>query len=112
MQKRKVLVVGLGISGIAICEALLKEPQTEVTATDSKPLQHLELSDKAFKRLSEAGCRFVLGSNDVGNVDEFDEIIVSPGVPLDIPLLNEARKRGYQPFHNLFHSHRTRSLYK
>jgi len=94
MQKRKVLVVGLGISGIAICEALLKEPQTEVTATDSKPLQHLELSDKAFKRLSEAGCRFVLGSNDVGNVDEFDEIIVSPGVPLDIPLLNEARKRG------------------
>jgi len=94
MQKRKVLVVGLGISGIAICEALLKEPQIEVTATDSKPLQHLELSDKAFKRLSEAGCRFVLGSNDVGNVDEFDEIIVSPGVPLDIPLLNEARKRG------------------
>ena len=94
MQKRKVLVVGLGISGIAICEALLKEPQTEVTATDSKPLQHLELSDKAFKRLSEAGCRFVLGSNDVGNVDELDEIIVSPGVPLDIPLLNEARKRG------------------
>jgi len=94
MQKRKVLVVGLGISGITICEALLKEPQIEVTATDSKPLQHLELSDKAFKRLSEAGCRLVLESNDVGNVDEFDEIIVSPGVPLDIPLLTEARNRG------------------
>ncbi|MEJ5301414.1 MAG: UDP-N-acetylmuramoyl-L-alanine--D-glutamate ligase [Thermodesulforhabdaceae bacterium] len=109
MQKRKVLVVGLGISGISICDALVGAhhnvtasqekhddayPLIEVTATDSKPLQDLGISKEVLDRLSRAGCRFVLGSNDVGDVRQFQEIIVSPGVPLDIPLLQEARKQG------------------
>lgn len=95
MPGRNILVVGLGVSGIAICEALtLSQSQvtpTEVIATDSKHPETLGISPEVLNRLSSAGCRFVFGTNDIGDVARFDEIIVSPGVPPDIPLLKKAR---------------------
>lgn len=99
MPERNILVVGLGVSGLSICEALTSQSNTgttsvKVTATDSKPAEQLGISDDVLERLSRSGCRLILGSNDVGDISRFDEIIVSPGVPLDIPLLEKAQSLG------------------
>lgn len=99
MPERNVLVVGLGVSGISICEALAVnriagDTDIQITATDTKTADQLGIPDNVLQRLSQAGCRFVLGSNNVGDVSRFDEIIVSPGVPLQIPMLEKARLLG------------------
>lgn len=94
MRRRKVLVVGLGVSGIAICQALAKTTDFDVTAIDSKPLDQLQISMDLIDKLSSSGCKFAFGSNDVSDITLFDEIIVSPGVPLNLPILERARFHG------------------
>lgn len=70
----KVLVVGLGKSGLAACELLLKRGDT-VVATDSNP------APEAIARLDELKVAF---SKDLV---ESDLTVISPGVPADLPEL-------------------------
>jgi UDP-N-acetylmuramoylalanine--D-glutamate ligase len=62
-----------------------------VVATDLRPAgafgEHLNT-------LIEAGVQLILGDHPFSLLDEAEIIFVSPGVPFDAPLLNEARKRG------------------
>lgn len=88
----KTLVVGLGISGRAVC-ALLGSRGAEVTGTD---LRHRHEFNGALGSLEEAGCAFTLGSHRIEDFLNVDRIIVSPGIPLDIEPLREARSRGIE----------------
>ena len=88
---RRVLVVGLGSSGVAAAR-LAGTHGAEVTVTDRKP------EPKLGPALAElpAGTRRVLGGHPVSCLDEVDAVVVSPGVAADEPLLEAARARGLE----------------
>ena len=88
----KTLVVGLGISGRAVC-ALLGSRGAEVTGTDLRCRREF---DGALDGIEAAGCRLSLGPHRLEDFFKADRIIVSPGIPLDIEPLREAQRRGIE----------------
>lgn len=91
-KKEKVLIVGLGVSGRAVC-TLLRSRGAEVTATDIR--QRADFNG-ALDGLETSGCTLRLGEHSVEDFIGADRVIVSPGIPLDIEPLVEARRRGVE----------------
>jgi UDP-N-acetylmuramoylalanine--D-glutamate ligase len=85
---KNVLVVGMARSGLAAAEFLVSQGAA-VHAADSKPLS--ELGDAAQK-LGDLGITFE--QQGPGLIDGRDLIVISPGVPADLELLEAARARG------------------
>ncbi len=86
----KVLVVGLARSGVAACR-VLRQLGSIVKATDIKPAEAL---GSIPEKLDELGVAMQLGEHGVEFASDCDLIVVSPGVPLDIPLLKWAEGSG------------------
>ncbi len=76
MKDKRVVVVGLGTSGIAACR-LLKKRGAHVVGTDSKST----VSDAA-RALANEGIELVLGGHGAARMSEADLIVISPGVPM------------------------------
>jgi len=87
----KALVVGLGYrTGLAVSNFLAAR-QVAVVASDSK--SEADLADVIVK-LNPA-VRVIAGAQDPALLDEgFDAVILSPGVPMTIPLVTDAGRRG------------------
>jgi UDP-N-acetylmuramoylalanine--D-glutamate ligase len=83
-----VLVVGMARSGLASA-ALLLQHRARVIATDTKPLNELP---EVAAELQHLGVEFRRQSPEV--FEHADRIVISPGVPADLPELEAARKRG------------------
>jgi UDP-N-acetylmuramoylalanine--D-glutamate ligase len=84
-------VIGLGRSGIAAAR-LLKQEGWEVILSDRKTSVSLRQQQK---ELSSEGITVQLGSSLELNTSDLPQlIVVSPGVPWDIPVLIEARNKG------------------
>jgi UDP-N-acetylmuramoylalanine--D-glutamate ligase len=81
----RTLVVGAAKSGVAAANFLAKRGE-EVVLADSK-------SDPKLPYELDARVETAFGRDDLVLLDGAREIVVSPGVPLDIPLLLEAAKR-------------------
>jgi len=90
-DRPRALVVGLGTSGIA-ASALLVRQGYRVTANDRKGSAELAGS---LARLPE-GVATLLGSHPTDLLDGTDLVVASPGVPWDLSLLAEARRRGIE----------------
>ncbi|MBQ8682738.1 MAG: UDP-N-acetylmuramoyl-L-alanine--D-glutamate ligase [Selenomonadales bacterium] len=88
-QDKQILVVGAGISGIAVAE-ILAGKGASVTLNDNKQEQDL-LHDVTPAR--NAGVRIALGYQDNTLLDNIDLMVISPGVPPAIPLVREAEAR-------------------
>jgi UDP-N-acetylmuramoylalanine--D-glutamate ligase len=88
----KVVVVGMGISGRSVCELLLQK-NIQVTATD---IRSREDFNGALDPLEERGCALRLGAHRRQDFLGADQIVVSPGVPLDIEPLEEAGRKGIE----------------
>jgi UDP-N-acetylmuramoylalanine--D-glutamate ligase len=86
---RRVLVLGLGQSGVAASDFLWNRGAI-VTANDHRSLDSLGQGAAA---LAKKGVSLVLGEHPVRLADAVELIVASPGVPLDLPLLVEARRR-------------------
>jgi UDP-N-acetylmuramoylalanine--D-glutamate ligase len=87
---KQVVVVGLARSGIAAAEFLLRRG-ARVVATDRRP--PAELAKEAVM-LQERGARLELGGHREGTFTAADVVVVSPGVPWDLPELRAARAAG------------------
>jgi UDP-N-acetylmuramoylalanine--D-glutamate ligase len=87
VQGRHVVVVGAARSGVAAAELLVRRG-ARVTLTDVK-----ERID-ASVRLREAGVTLDLGSADARAVDAADLVVMSPGVPVELPAIVAASRRG------------------
>ena len=86
---RRVTVVGLARAGLA--SALLsKQRGAEVFVTDAKPKDELT---QAIRALDERNVGYETGGHTDRALDGCDLVVVSPGVPLDLPLLLDARSR-------------------
>ena len=76
MKDKKVLIVGLGKSGIAAAQAMLRL-EAEVHIQDAKKEETVDPQLRAFLREKGATCYFNRMPADMGY---FDILILSPGV--------------------------------
>jgi UDP-N-acetylmuramoylalanine--D-glutamate ligase len=90
LNGKRVLVVGLARTGVAAA-LFCAGYGAIVTATDMKPED--ELLEVAAK-LRATGVTLALGANVPVILAGLDLIVVSPGVPVKIPLLEMARSQG------------------
>jgi UDP-N-acetylmuramoylalanine--D-glutamate ligase len=86
---KKILVVGFGISGVAVAKYMSKQG-ARVTVTDMK--QKSELTE-AVNACAELKLEYELGKHNNKTFHTVDLIVVSPGVPLNIKPLEEAREK-------------------
>ena len=87
LRGRRVSVVGLGRSGVAAVR-LLVACGARVVATDEKPLPSLGVEARALETL---GVRILAGGHPAEAFRGADLVVVSPGVPLDTPVLAQLR---------------------
>jgi UDP-N-acetylmuramoylalanine--D-glutamate ligase len=87
---RKVLVVGLARSGVAAAQYAVAVG-AKVIAIDVKSAA--ELGDAAAE-LAALGVRLELGSHGEQEFEEAELVVVSPGVPANLPGITRARERG------------------
>ncbi|MDE3108473.1 MAG: UDP-N-acetylmuramoyl-L-alanine--D-glutamate ligase [Acidobacteriota bacterium] len=90
LEGKKLLVVGLARTGI-VASLFAAGYGASVTATDEKPESDLR---ETAERLRAAGVTLQLGTHLRDAFIEQDLIVVSPGVPSKLPLLQLARSRG------------------
>jgi UDP-N-acetylmuramoylalanine--D-glutamate ligase len=89
-QGKNVLVVGLARSGLAAA-SFLRNRGARVAVTDRSTEAELGAAADQARGL---GCSLALGSHPEELFTAADLIVLSPGVPLDLPQLVAARDRG------------------
>ncbi len=90
LNGKRVLVVGLGKSGVASA-LFLKARGARVTVSDAKPQDQLA---NEIPILLDHGIDVETGGHGERTFQGQDLIVVSPGVPVDAPLLQHARALG------------------
>ncbi|MDY6854342.1 MAG: UDP-N-acetylmuramoyl-L-alanine--D-glutamate ligase [Thermodesulfobacteriota bacterium] len=90
IKDKKVLIVGLGKSGIS-CARFLKNKGAVVTATDCKSFDNL---NEEAKRLKSSGIRIEANGHRIETFMDADIIVMSPGVSMDIQPVKLAREKG------------------
>ena len=90
LENKRVLVVGLGKSGVASA-LFLKAQGARVTVSDSKSEDQL---GEAIPVLLDHGIAVETGGHGERTFHGQDLIVVSPGVPVDAPPLVQARALG------------------
>jgi UDP-N-acetylmuramoylalanine--D-glutamate ligase len=89
LQGIKALVVGLGRTGEAVCDFLIRQGAEVKISEKSRP----EILGSRISFWQEKGVEVEAGGHKLQSFLDADVIIPSPGVPY-IPELDEARKRG------------------
>ncbi len=88
---RKVLIIGLARSGLAAAN-LLSTQGARVIVTDEKSRRELTGNIKKLRK----GIKTILGHQDSARIKnllpECDQVVISPGVPDDNPLVEKATK--------------------
>ncbi len=92
LKGRKVLVVGLGKTGVALAR-FLSDMGARVSVTDKRPAHELGTGLKEIEGCVEA---VELGCHRVETFLRSDLIVLSPGVPSDIGPIMEAERRGVE----------------
>src|SRR5580765_4464230 len=90
LNNKRVLVVGLGKSGVASA-LFLKSRGAKVTVSDAKPQDQLK---EEIPLLLDQGIAVETGGHGERTFRGQDLIVVSPGVPVDAPQLTQARALG------------------
>src|SRR5581483_3632126 len=90
VQGKRVLVVGLGKSGIASA-IFLQTQGAKVTVSDAKSEAQLR---QEIPLLLDKGITVETGHHGERTFRDQDVIVISPGVPVDHPQLEQARKLG------------------
>lgn len=90
-EKKRVLVVGAGMSGVDACRFLLQQG-AEVILTDSKSRDRLSAEALA---LEAAGVELRPG-NVLPETVDWQLVVASPGVPLHLPIFQMSRDAGVE----------------
>jgi len=88
---RKVLIVGTGKSGIAAADLLLSQGKDIILYDGNASLQEENIRSKVAVNKS---FEVRLGAYDEAWTPELSLIVVSPGVPTDLPFLVELKEEG------------------
>jgi UDP-N-acetylmuramoylalanine--D-glutamate ligase len=87
LKNRKAAVIGAGRSGLAAAR-LLKQAGAGVFLSEGK-----SLSPQAEAELQASKIEYETGGH-TGKILDYDLVVISPGVRLELPVLAEARKNG------------------
>ena len=91
VKDKKVLVFGLGISGIGAGKILEKQGADVVLYDGNQKLSE----EKIRKQLGEESrARIVIGEFPKEVLDGLDMTVLSPGVPTDLPVIEKMRAQG------------------
>ena len=90
LKNKRVLVVGMGMSGVAAMDAAL-QMGAKVHIQDSKTAEQMD--EALLRKLDESAVKAWLGETpkDMG---AYDTLILSPGVPVDLPFIIDAKAGG------------------
>ena len=91
MAEKKVLVFGTGISGIGAAK-LLEKVQAEVILYDGN--EKLCKEEIRKKLPNDSKCEIVLGALSKELLESLYLVVMSPGVPLDIPAVEQIKAAG------------------
>ncbi len=91
VKGKKILVVGLGKSGLSVVRYLVREG-AQVTVSDMKGEGDLELG--TVREMRVLGVTMETGGHTMDTFLRSERIIVSPGVPLGLAPLAAAREKG------------------
>jgi len=87
---QKVLIIGAARQGLALARFLSGEGAAVILNDQRSP----EMMQEAVITLANTQVRWVLGSHPLEVLDGVDLVCVSGGVPLTLPILVEAQRRG------------------
>ena len=90
LTNKRILVLGMARSGIAAAELLLHHGAVPVLADNKKE----EAFGNALDSLRGTACEFRLGEDPVMLLDDVDMLLISPGVPIDAPVVLAAKEKG------------------
>ena len=93
-KDKNILVVGLGRTGISVIEKMHGLSRS-LTGADSNPSLQLKDNFEKYKKAERKNIKIFLGSDINQNkklLNGIDLIIISPGVPNEIPLIKYAEK--------------------
>ncbi len=82
---KKVLILGSGISGIGVAK-LLRKQQFECLLSDINPIAREKIIS-----LEQLGVQVYSGVQTKELLDDIDLIVPSPGIPLSVPILQQAQ---------------------
>lgn len=88
-ENKKVLVSGVAKSGISAAY-LLKKLGADVTIQDAKTEDKL---GQVVNDIRNSGISLYLGANPDDIIENMDMLVMSPGVPTDLPFVNKAREK-------------------
>lgn len=91
VKEKKFLVVGAGKSGIAAA-ALLKKEQIAVTLYDGN--ENLDTASFYEKNPDLKDVELITGALSKEEMQKIDILVLSPGVPTDLPMVNTMRDMG------------------
>lgn len=83
-------IIGLAREGTALAR-FLAERGVEVTVSDLKNEEELQ---ENIEKLKDLPIRYVLAGHPSEILDDADILFISPGVPLETPIVAEAQRRG------------------
>ena len=87
---KTVLVIGAGISGFAAAK-IAKDMGARAILSDAKAESDIH---QDFEELRQRGIETVFGPQKAEMLEPVDLVIVSPAVPVSIPIIREAKERG------------------
>lgn len=90
-QEKRVLVVGTGISGIAAVKLLAQLGERIIVLEGNAEAKREQIEEKLPKG---AAWELVIGELPEEKMDEAELVVLSPGVPVDLPLVTELKERG------------------
>lgn len=88
-RDKKVVIVGAGVSGLALCR-LLAERSASVVLSDRQPGESISGLDQ----LEDLPVTYDFGGHTTELFEQADLIVMSPGVPVTIPAVQAAAKQG------------------
>mgnify|MGYP001622918506 CR=1 FL=1 len=100
VKGKKVLVFGSGISGESAAELLLRRGAGVVLYDGNEKLDAAEVEKKITDSIRDAGdmsapdLEIVLGAFPEEMLGELSLVVISPGVPADLPIVEKIRQQG------------------
>lgn len=92
LKNKNILVIGLAKTGISTLKFLNKAKANLIVNDIKKESELIDIINE-LKELNNI--KFILGEH-ISDISDIDLVVVSPGVPLDLPFINKIREYGIE----------------